>query len=61
MWTAAVIASSLALANAADADDQASKEAAIRQAVESYVVAFNQSDAKALAALWAPEAVYRIR
>jgi uncharacterized protein (TIGR02246 family) len=58
MWTAAVIASSLALANAADADDQASKEAAIRQAVESYIVAFNQGDAKALAALWAPEAVY---
>lgn len=58
MWIAAVIASSLALANAADADDQASKEAAIRKAVESYVIAFNQGDAKALAALWAPEAVY---
>lgn len=41
--------------------DQAADEAAIRQAVESYVNAFNQGDAKALAALWSPEAVYTNR
>src|SRR5690606_20371771 len=33
-------------------------EAAIRKAVEGYVAAFNQNDAKALAAFWSPEAVY---
>ena len=37
---------------------QAENEATIRKAVEAYVVAFNQGDAKALAALWSPEAVY---
>jgi uncharacterized protein (TIGR02246 family) len=42
----------------ADADRQAADEAAIRKAVESYTAAFNQGDAKALAALWSPEAVY---
>ncbi|NLX98816.1 MAG: SgcJ/EcaC family oxidoreductase [Rhodopirellula sp.] len=42
----------------AEADRQAADRAAIRKAVESYVVAFNQGDAKALAAKWAPEAVY---
>jgi uncharacterized protein (TIGR02246 family) len=38
--------------------DQAEDEAAIRKAVESYVAAYNQQDAKALAAMWSPEAVY---
>jgi uncharacterized protein (TIGR02246 family) len=42
----------------AEADRQAAEEAAIRKAVESYVAAFNQGDAKALAAMWSPEAVY---
>ncbi len=37
---------------------QADSEIAIRKAVEAYVVSFNKGDAKALAALWAPEAVY---
>jgi uncharacterized protein (TIGR02246 family) len=37
---------------------QTADEAAIRKAVEAYAAAFNQGDAKALAALWAPEAVY---
>ncbi|WP_425619045.1 SgcJ/EcaC family oxidoreductase [Anatilimnocola sp. NA78] len=37
---------------------QSPDEAAIRQAVEEYVVAFNKGDAKALAAFWSPEAVY---
>jgi len=40
------------------AADQAAEEAKIRQAVDSYVAAFNKGDAKALAALWSPEAVY---
>jgi uncharacterized protein (TIGR02246 family) len=40
------------------ATDQASDEALIRTAVESYVAAFNRGDAKALAGLWSPEAVY---
>jgi uncharacterized protein (TIGR02246 family) len=48
----------LATAIGAEADRQAADEAAIRKAVESYVAAFNQGDAKALAALWLPAAVY---
>ena len=40
------------------AADQAAEEAKIRQAVAGYVAAFNQGDAKALAAFWSPEAVY---
>jgi uncharacterized protein (TIGR02246 family) len=35
-----------------------SDEDAIRAAVESYVATFNRGDARALAALWSPEAVY---
>ena len=42
----------------AEGDRHAADEAAIRKAVESYVVAFNQGDAKALAAMWSPDAVY---
>ncbi|MCI0682728.1 MAG: SgcJ/EcaC family oxidoreductase [Gemmataceae bacterium] len=38
--------------------DQAEDEAAIRKTVDSYAAAFNQRDAKALAAHWLPEAVY---
>lgn len=54
----ALMATSLAsIANAQD-DRQAAAEMAIRKAVEAYVAAFNKGDAKALAALWAPEAVY---
>src|SRR5205814_2128987 len=37
---------------------QAADEAAIRATVETYAAAFNQRDAKALAAHWLPEAVY---
>lgn len=47
------------LTSALTADDApAGDEAAIRKAVEAYVVSFNRGDAKALAALWTPEAVY---
>jgi uncharacterized protein (TIGR02246 family) len=43
---------------AAKAEEQAADVALIREAVKSYVAAFNRGDAKALAALWSPEAVY---
>ena len=58
LLTAALVSWSLASAVGADADRQAADEAAIRKAVESYVAAFNRGDAKALAALWCPAAVY---
>jgi uncharacterized protein (TIGR02246 family) len=49
---------SLASIASAQEDRRAADEAAIRRAVEAYVTAFNRADAKALAAMWAPEAVY---
>ena len=58
MLAVTVMAWGLASAIGAEADRQAADEAAIRKAVESYVATFNQGDAKALAAMWAPEAVY---
>lgn len=54
----AMLASSLATARGAEAVDQAAEEAAIRKAVEAYVASFNSGDAKTLAAMWTPEAVY---
>ena len=38
--------------------DQAEDEAAIRKNAEAYVVAYNNHDAKAVAAMWSPDAVY---
>src|SRR5262245_22273186 len=38
--------------------DQSADEAAIRKAAASYMEAFNRHDAKALADLWSPDAVY---
>src|SRR6185436_18982308 len=38
--------------------DQVDDEAAIRKSDDAYVDAYNKHDAKALAALWSPEAVY---
>ena len=58
MLTLAMLAWSLAAAMAAEPDPQAGEEKVIRKAVESYVSAFNKADAKALAAMWTPEAVY---
>ncbi len=58
MWTIAITAWSLAASFADEPDRQAADEAAIRKAVETYVAAFNQGNAKALAAMWSPEAVY---
>ncbi len=54
----ALVSGVLASAAGAEDDGQAADEAAIRKAVESYVTAFNQGDAAALAALWSPAAVY---
>ncbi len=39
--------------------DQAEDEVAIRKMVASYTAAFNKRDAKAVAAHWLPDAVYR--
>jgi uncharacterized protein (TIGR02246 family) len=58
LFMVAIMACSLTTVIAAEGDRQAADEAAIRKAVEAYVTAFNRADAKALAALWAPEAVY---
>jgi uncharacterized protein (TIGR02246 family) len=58
LLTAALVSCGLASAVGAEADPQATDEAAIRKAVESYVAAFNQRDARAVAALWTPTAVY---
>ena len=38
--------------------NQGDDEAAIRKSDDAYVEAYNKHDAKALAALWSPEAVY---
>jgi uncharacterized protein (TIGR02246 family) len=46
------------LATGTSRADQAEDEAAIRKMVQSYTAAFNQRDAKALAAHWLPEAIY---
>lgn len=53
-----IVFSTVTFASAADENRQAADEAKIRKAVESYVAAYNQGDAKALAAFWSPEAVY---
>jgi uncharacterized protein (TIGR02246 family) len=58
LFTVVLLAWGLASAGGAEADRQAADEAAIRKAVTSYVAAYNKGDAKALAALWSPEAVY---
>jgi uncharacterized protein (TIGR02246 family) len=38
--------------------DQAADEAAIRQNVEKYVEAYNRRDARTMASMWSPDAVY---
>jgi uncharacterized protein (TIGR02246 family) len=53
-----VIAGGLASARGEESEGPTNPESEIKQAVESYVAAYNKADAKALAALWAPEAVY---
>lgn len=58
LLTVAMMTWSLVSALGADENRQAADEAAIRKSIESYVAAFNAGDAKALATMWAPEAVY---
>ncbi len=58
MLTFTMMVCSLAAAVADSPVLQTDEEAAIRRAVDSYVVAFNKADAKSVAALWSPEAVY---
>lgn len=61
-WTLAAMSATLVLVISGQAaeprPDSSPEENAIRAAVQSYVAAFNQGDAMALAALWSPEAVY---
>jgi uncharacterized protein (TIGR02246 family) len=59
LFTCGLVAVALGwLATGQTRADQAEDEAAIRKMVQSYVAAFNQRDAKALAAHWLPEAIY---
>jgi uncharacterized protein (TIGR02246 family) len=53
-----VVIASYASAFGAEPDVPATSEAQIQAAVRSYVEAYNQGDAKAVASKWAPEAVY---
>lgn len=58
---AAILLLLFAASAAAWAEDSAAQpddEAAIRQAVESYIKAFNSRDAEKMAAHWSPEGVY---
>jgi uncharacterized protein (TIGR02246 family) len=54
----AVMICNLGASIAAETIPMTEEEKAIRKAVESYVAAFNQGDAKGLSAMWTPEAVY---
>ena len=55
---AAVVLSCSFVTTTTSRADQAEDEAAIRKNDDAYVEAYNKRDAKALAALWSPEAVY---
>ena len=52
MLVSAIVVCGCGWATAQEADPQAADEAAIRKAVESYVAAFNQGDARSVAASW---------
>ena len=53
-----IICAAICLAPHNSRAGQAEDEAAIRQNAEDYVVAYNNHDAKAVAAMWSPDAVY---
>jgi uncharacterized protein (TIGR02246 family) len=53
-----IVAATIWLAPNDSRADQSEDEAAIRKSDDAYVEAYNKQDAKALAALWSPEAVY---
>jgi uncharacterized protein (TIGR02246 family) len=56
--TCVVISCGILLTTKPSVADQAEDEAAIRKSDEAYSEAYNKRDAKALAALWSPDAVY---
>jgi len=59
LWTVVVAAVQFGWAAGLQADDEASPdESAIRASGVAFVAAYNGRDAKALAVLWSPEAVY---
>jgi uncharacterized protein (TIGR02246 family) len=58
MKTLALLSFALSLGTLNGYADQAADEAAIRKNAEAYVAAYNKHDAKALAAMWSPDAVY---
>jgi uncharacterized protein (TIGR02246 family) len=57
-FAVATLSISFGMLHASEVERQDEREAPVRKAVEAYVDAFNSRNAKALAALWSPEAVY---
>jgi uncharacterized protein (TIGR02246 family) len=53
-----IVSAAIWLAPSAGRADQTGDEDTIRKNAEAYVAAYNKHDAKALAALWSPDAVY---
>src|SRR5262245_16066544 len=53
-----IVSVAIFLATSESSADQTEDEAAIRKIDEAYVAAYNNHDAKAIAAMWSPEAVY---
>jgi uncharacterized protein (TIGR02246 family) len=53
-----LMASGLSVTRGDETDQRTAEETAVRQAIESYVTAFNEGDAASLAGLWTPDAVY---
>lgn len=58
LLTIALLCTPIASAFGDDPAAPSGDEAAIRKTVDAYVSSFNNGDAKALAAMWTPEAVY---
>src|SRR4051794_28917830 len=54
----AVVCFLIAISTNVSRADQADDESAIRKADDAYVEAYNKHDAKAIAGMWSPEAVY---
>src|SRR5262245_21140092 len=57
-WIAAVCFGAASISPTVTCADQTEDEAAIRKSDEAYVEAYNKRDAKAVAGMWSPEAVY---
>lgn len=58
IFAAAIMVFTLASVRGDETSPQTADETAIREAVTSYVAAFNQGDARKLAMMWSPGAVY---